>query len=289
MRFFAIFSAVILSLFASAATGAPPARIRPTPLAVNTSADEDEPHVFGDRLYYSSNAGGKFSILTATRAAPQAQWGKGKPVEGVATEVDDRGAFLFSQRDGYQYLFFATLRDKESKNFDIYVVQRTDPRKSFSAMTPVHSVDTEADELHPWITADGKKMYFSRKVGEHWRVFVASRATNIGPQFAGAAEVVKELPDNLHHATVSHDGRTMYLQGPVGNGRWGLFRSVRGADKWSQPEPLAMLNDPDGPTGDRSPCLSRDPQSSILYFASDRPGGKGGLDLYWVPVLSLQK
>ena len=41
------------------------------------------------------------------------------------------------------------------------------------------------------------------------------------------------------------------------------------------------------PTGDRSPCLSRD--GLTLYFASDRDGGKGGLDLYSVAVADLKK
>jgi hypothetical protein len=63
-------------------------------------------------------------------------------------------------------------------------------------------------------------------------------------------------------------------------GRWGLFRctrtDVRGP--WREPEPLDDLNSPEAPTGDFCPCLSRD--DTRLYFASDRPGGKGGRDLW---------
>jgi hypothetical protein len=282
----------LLVVLSWAATAAPPAvskPVRPTNLDLNTKADEDEPHVAGNRLFYSSNIDGKFTICLSTRPSPLGVWGKGKPVEGVGTEAHDRGAFLVSQKDGYQYLFFATLHDKESKNFDIYVSQRTDVKKPFAAMTPVIAVDTEADEMHPWLTTDGKQMYFSRKKGDHWRVFVASRPDGLGPQFNGDPEEIKELPDDFHHATVSSDGHTMYLQGPVGRGRWGLFRSVLTDKKWSAPEELTMLNNSEGPTGDRSPCLSRDPLSMTLYFASDRPGGKGGLDLYSVPVSSLKK
>jgi hypothetical protein len=278
-----------LCLSVAAAPPSAPKKVRPTPLAVNTKSDEDEPHVLGNQLFYSSNAGGKFSLLVSTRPSPLGEWGKGKPVDGAGTEFDDRGAFLVTQRDGFQYLFFASLRDKDSKNYDIFVVQRVDVKKAFSAITPVNAVATDADEMHPWITADGKQMYFSRKVGDHWRVFVVSRPTGLGPQFPGEPEEVKELPDDFHHATVSRDGRTMYLQGPVGKGRWGLFRSVKSDGKWGKPDELTMLNDPDGPTGDRSPCLSRDQESSTLYFASDRPGGKGGLDLYSVSVSYLKK
>ena len=79
----------------------------------------------------------------------------------------------------------------------------------------------------------------------------------------------------------------MYLQGPLEKGRWGLFVSTKTNDGWGKPEPLDTLNHPEGPTGDRSPNLSRD--GSQLYFASDRPGGQGGLDLYVIATKELVK
>ena len=51
--------------------------------------------------------------------------------------------------------------------------------------------------------------------------------------------------------------------------------------------PLEAVNDPEGKTGDRSPNLSRD--GRLLYFASDRPGGKGGLDVWAVQTATLAK
>jgi hypothetical protein len=96
----------------------------------------------------------------------------------------------------------------------------------------------------------------------------------VGFSSPGEPELVKELPAGYHHATLTPDGKTMYLQGPLDKGRWGLFRSARGADGWGKPEALDELNSADGPTGDRSPGLSRD--GAWLYFASARPGGKGG-------------
>jgi hypothetical protein len=87
---------------------------------------------------------------------------------------------------------------------------------------------------------------------------------------------------------VSANGLTMYLQGPLEKDRRGLFRSTRtkvGA-AWGKPEPLTALNHPDGPRGDMSPCLTA--AGTRLYFASDRPGGKGGLDLWTIPTAQLK-
>ena len=66
-----------------------------------------------------------------------------------------------------------------------------------------------------------------------------------------------------------------------------LYRILlSGCNDIAVPEPLANLNHPQAPRGDMSPCLSAD--GKRLYFASDRPGGQGGLDIWYVLTAQLK-
>lgn len=260
-----------------------------TNLSINTAADEDDPYISssGLTLWYAAKAKDKYDIMFAQRRSPAAAWGKGQLLEDyVRTEVDDRGVSL--TRDGVypQYLYFATQKDKQTKNFDLYVAVKQTRTGSFTAPTPVHAADTEADEMHPWLTFDAKQLYFSRKTADGWRVYVCKRDQATGAQGFEEPKLLKELPPDFHHVTLARDGKTMYLQGPLDGGRVGLFVSTRGTKGWSKPEALTMLNHPDAPKGDYSPAVSAD--GNTLYFASDRPGGKGGFDIWSVPTTQLR-
>ncbi|MEM9661070.1 MAG: carboxypeptidase regulatory-like domain-containing protein [Planctomycetota bacterium] len=77
-------------------------------------------------------------------------------------------------------------------------------------------------------------------------------------------------------AHVSADESMLVLTKRSSRGDTDLFVATRSEDGWSPPRPLDALNSIDH---DLAPSLSRDARR--LYFASDRPGGLGGLDI-WV-------
>jgi outer membrane protein OmpA-like peptidoglycan-associated protein len=106
-------------------------------------------------------------------------------------------------------------------------------------------------------------VYFSERLDGKWQP-----AKNIG------------LPINhtFHDAsiTISGDGTELFLYND-NNGNGDVFFSKRQADgTWTNPESLGKnIN---SSFDENSACLS--PDGKTLFFTSNRPGGKGGLDIY---------
>lgn len=257
---------------------------------LNSSANEDDPcpSADGSQMLYSSDAGGTRQLYLSVRASAGEPLGAGKLVDELAGEGECRSGYLLPRgKDGWEHLYFATQyhTDKKSPNLDIYRVGRFNPLRpfqGFSAAGPVQSVASEADEAFPWVSADAKELYFSRKSKAGWQLMRA--AGKEAHQF-GKPEIVP-LEAGFHHAVLSRSGLTMIVQGPLkaGEARQGLFVCKRSkvADAWSLPKALASIHSDEGVIGTCSPGVSGD--TRFLYFSSDRPGGKGGLDLYVVQV-----
>src|SRR5262249_15139549 len=136
----------------------------------------------------------------------------------------------------------------------------------------------------PCLSAGGKEFYFSRKTGQGWKLFVAAGPV---PGPIGNAKEVGFGP-NFHRAALMPSGLVMYLQGPVEGDRIGIFRSKRSkvGAAWSEPEEVTAINSTEGKRGDMQPAVSAD--GARLYFVSDRPGGKGGLDIWMIPIASMK-
>lgn len=272
---------VLLGLVSWAISGAQ--EIKPVNLdKLNTEADEDDPCPLADdvTLLYVSKARGTFDIYRSERASTKAAWPPGKPMANVSSaDFDERTPFYHSKT---QMLYFAMNKglEGEEKNFDIVrkVLQ--------TAPVPVPGITSPADELGPFVTPLGKECYFSRMTSKGWTLYVADGPT---PGPIGSAKAVG-FPPEYHRATLALTGLVMYLQGPVDGDeeKAALYRSRRAkvGAAWSKPELLQGLAHPEAKRGDMSPSLSAD--GTRLYFSSDRPGGKGGLDLWSVPVAQLK-
>jgi len=89
--------------------------------------------------------------------------------------------------------------------------------------------------------------------------------------------------DNEGAQTISADGRFLFFTAcnrEDGQGKCDLYFSVNTDGKWSVPQNLGYpIN---SAFSEKHPSLS--PDGKKLYFASDRPGGLGGLDI-WITKL----
>ncbi|TCS14471.1 PD40 domain-containing protein [Caulobacter sp. BK020] len=88
---------------------------------------------------------------------------------------------------------------------------------------------------------------------------------------------VIDSPDTEVRSAFSPDGRCV-LWGSIGAPKtaWRILQTCREGADWSKPAAVSF----DGPDNDFDPAFS--PDGRTVYFFSNRPGGRGGDDLYAV-------
>ena len=247
---------------------------------LNTGADEEDPFPTpdGTSILYASNVLGTYDIYLSKKAKGSTLFPQGTPFL-YDKSADERSPFMY--KDTYYYASNEVKDPKlaKMKNFDL--LTRT------GMLAPLFvpgDVNSAADELYPWVIPGGKEFYFSRKTDAGWTLYNAAGPT---PGPIGNAKPVG-FPAGFHRATIVGMGVTMYLQGPLEGGKIGIFRAKRGkiGERWSKPEPVTAISHPKSTKGDMQPALSAD--GTKLYFVSDRPGGKGGLDIWVVSTSALK-
>jgi hypothetical protein len=88
--------------------------------------------------------------------------------------------------------------------------------------------------------------------------------------------VLEDGTDGVRQPSISPDGTRMVYSSGKNDGNANLFLRRWSGNHWNKPRPMRALNSAFHET---APALS--PDGKYLYFASDRPGGRGGDDI-WV-------
>ena len=219
------------------------------------------------------------------------EWEPSKSVPVINSSWNEGAPSLSS--DG-NYLFYTACMDpftgfygnEKRKGFgscDIFFSQKNQGRwtEPINIGPPVNSSNWESQ---PSFSSDGKTLYFIRgfmnkdneKEQDIYMSMVGSDGrfgdpVKLGPNVnsTGKEESVFIHPDN----------NTLYFSsnGHVGMGGLDIFMSKRKADgSWG---PAINLGYPINTHKDENSLLV-DPSGQVAYFASDREGGYGGLDIY---------
>jgi hypothetical protein len=141
-------------------------------------------------------------------------------------------------------------------------------------------VNSEEDERQPLPSDDGRRLSFLSGPAERPHLLRAGQSAG-GWQWSPDRDGLSRLLENrhVHSGTFSPGGDaflfSLCLPGEEG---CGLYRSQRGPEGWAGPEKLG-----EGLHGHgrhfHQPALSAG--GDTLFFASDRPGGRGGFDLWY--------
>ncbi|HNT93440.1 MAG: PD40 domain-containing protein [Bacteroidales bacterium] len=159
------------------------------------------------------------------------------------------------------------------------------------------SVNTALDEYWPSVTGDGQQLIFTREVKrataygqdfgrDRQEDFYVSNWTDKGYWgLARSAGAPLNTAGNEGAQSISSDGRYMYFTAcdrSDGHGRCDIYFSSYDGSRWS---PGINLGSPVNTAyWESQPSIS--PNGKMLFFVSNRPGGLGGMDIWYSTLCS---
>jgi outer membrane protein OmpA-like peptidoglycan-associated protein len=272
--------------------------------SLNTKYSEFAPVFFKDGLVFTSNrerdivnfemSGWKnepyFNIYFAQRSKEGDKTGFKTPVifSPVTNSLFHDGFASFSGDQTELFFSRIALHATSGKVIEPCIYRSKSSEGKWGKPELMKLADDSVWVSHPSISADGKRLffssdmpggfggkdiYFSEKKGDHW-----GAPENAGPMVNTPFD---EICPYIRRDNVLFFSST----GHLGFGGFDIFSCANSEGEWMKAENLgAPLN---SSTDDFSIVFAEDNQSG--FFASDRPGGKGGDDIYSFIQMSLVK
>ncbi len=244
-------------------------------LPLNSSDDDFAPcwNFFEGSLYYNSNREGYSyfyksgvntdSSFTVPEKLPDAINKSGSNQSFITFESADKAyysAFRLSSKRSYQNIFVS-----EKK------------KKVWTAGYPLKELVSDNFISHPTVSPDGTIMVFATNMessGGDTDLWIAYKQDNNKWERIESISGLNSQGNEITPFLASADTLFFASDGLGGAGGYDIFYSVYADGRWNEPNPLTEINTPHNESD-----FTIIPGNRAL-FASDRPGGRGGLDIW---------
>ena len=239
---------------------------------ISTQQEEDDPTLTGDMLemYFNSNRAGSNAgdIWKTVRNDTNDLWGVPVRVAELSTTGNDSIPEV-----SYDGLWMSITRQSADGTLDIYVSARASRSDPWSTPVAIPELNSTTEDAGGTMTADLRTLYLFTMPSGHFDLYAATRASPTDRWSSPA--LIAELSTMTFEGDPCPDGTGAIVAFSSlrvgGQGSYDLWTSSRPwADAPYEPAvPLTELNTADS---ERDPWLS--PDGRVIYFESDRSGGK---------------
>ncbi len=242
--------------------------------SLNSSKDDFAPswNNFEKRLYFSSTRNGKSKLFitniidSVTFAAPSELKDPLNKTQGNLSYVvflSETEAIINAFRIGRRQSFL-----------NIFYSQRR--TGSWQRPSPLDSLECECFVLHPSVSPDGRTIVFASDMNQEGNLDLYTANLKQDGSWGEVTNLVDINTDGNEITPFFASQDTLYFasDGYGGPGGFDLFFSVRREGYWTKPIPLSEINT----RFNESDFIVL--PNGLSMFASDRPEGLGGLDLY---------
>lgn len=246
---------------------------------VNSSEDDFSPMVLGNGrvLYFTSTRGGDQDIYSTIATA--GGWSSISSVGPTLNTTNEEGGTTITP-DGHWMIFTACDRDDGVGDCDLYMSEYGGG--SWRNVTNLGSVVNSGKwDSQPALSADGMTLYFvSDRPGGFGGTDIWYTTRNLGGMWSAPINAGLTINTSGDEAApyIAADGRTFYFSsnGHPGMGGMDMYACKWQSGQWSTPQNVGTPLNSEFDDYFYALQLGTD----NVFFASDRPGGQGGLDLY---------
>jgi Tol biopolymer transport system component len=247
--------------------------------SMNSTNNDGQPYLWRDELWFGSDRSGTLEIYRAT-------WNSIAGTYGTATKVPElsgMGSDAPSLSEDGLLVFFESRRSSSLGQEDIYVASRSSLSEPFGTPVNVATLNSTSGDWFPTLAPDGTFIMFASWRPSHpanSQMFLAEAGSSGGWQTPAPLDI--QLPVGMVLAKARPLSNGWLVASCAVNGAANDLYLVppRGEDpppkfQWGTPVPMAELNTS---SIEAHPTMSADQLK--ICFASDRSGGKGGVDIW---------